>query len=144
MMETIQRELTALAIPFDSEGNRSLILMHTRCFPHVINLSVKAGLKELTALPDYDPDFSFCTDDTPVPIPQALLDNVDYWDALRLDLVAAARKLVTACRASGQRRDTFLATLKEGNAAGGWGDPPEICGWLGCSRMLTRVGRQRS
>ncbi|KAJ7894679.1 ribonuclease H-like domain-containing protein [Mycena olivaceomarginata] len=80
--------------------------MIIRCFPHVINLAVKAGLKEVTELPGYEPDI--------------------YWDALKLDPVAAARKLVTACRASGQRRDTFEDTIEQGNAAGGFGDPPEI------------------
>ncbi|KAJ7334844.1 hypothetical protein DFH08DRAFT_666818, partial [Mycena albidolilacea] len=42
------------------------------------------------------------------------------------DPVGAARKLVTACRASGQRRETFEKTIMEGNEAGGWGDPPAI------------------
>ncbi|KAJ6542330.1 hypothetical protein DFH09DRAFT_928851 [Mycena vulgaris] len=116
-MEQIQRELNALRIPFDSEGNRIRYVPHSqfkdntektilRCFPRVINLAVKAGLKEVTELPDYEPDI--------------------YWDALKLDPVAAARKLVTACRASGQRRDTFEDTIEQGNAAGGFGDPPEI------------------
>jgi hypothetical protein len=45
---------------------------------------------------------------------------------LTLDPVGAARKLVTACRASGQRRETFEKTIMEGNEAGGWGDPPAI------------------
>ncbi|KAJ7803186.1 hypothetical protein B0H14DRAFT_3778595 [Mycena olivaceomarginata] len=117
MMEQIQHEL-ALRIPFDSEGNR------IRCFPHVINLAVKAGLKEVTELPDYKPDIVL--DDFDIPVPQSLKDNLEYWDALKLDPVAAARKLVTACRASGQRRDTFEDTIEQDNAAGGFGDPPEI------------------
>ncbi|KAJ7306235.1 hypothetical protein DFH08DRAFT_918611 [Mycena albidolilacea] len=77
MMEQIQHQLLVLKIPFDSEGNR------IRCFPHVINLAVKAGLAALVDLPIYSPDI--------------------YWDALMLDPVGAARKLVTAARASGQR-----------------------------------------
>ncbi|KAJ6602746.1 ribonuclease H-like domain-containing protein, partial [Mycena vulgaris] len=77
-----------------------------RCFPHVINIAVKSGLKELTDLPMYDPDI--------------------YWDALKLDPVSAARKLVTACRASGQRREAFENIIKAGNDAGGWGNPPQI------------------
>ncbi|KAJ6463695.1 hypothetical protein C8R47DRAFT_992515, partial [Mycena vitilis] len=90
-----------------------------RCFPHVINLAVKAGLKELAELPDYDPATAF---DADIPVPQALQNDLDYWDALKLDPVAAARKLVTACRASGQRREAFIATIEEGNKTG-WGDP---------------------
>ncbi|KAJ7667875.1 ribonuclease H-like domain-containing protein [Mycena polygramma] len=60
------------------------------------------------------------------PVSEALQADVEYWDALKLDPVAAARKLVTACRASGQRRDAFEATIEAGNNAGGWGDPPAI------------------
>ncbi|KAJ7702895.1 hypothetical protein B0H16DRAFT_1347354 [Mycena metata] len=117
MMEAIQRELNALKIPFDSEGNR------IRCFPHVINLAVKAGLREVTELPDYEPETIFDLHNNP--IPQALMDNLDYWDPLKLDTVAAARKLVTACRASGQRREAFEATIRAGNDAGGWGNAAE-------------------
>ncbi|KAJ6576095.1 hypothetical protein DFH09DRAFT_915101 [Mycena vulgaris] len=116
MMEQIQRELCALGIPFDYEGNR------IRCFPHVINLAVKAGLKELTELPDYEPGMF----EEDIEIPQALRDDPEYWDALKLDPIGGVRKLVTACRASGQRRDNFETTIEEGNEAGGWGDPPII------------------
>ena len=48
-----------------------------------------------------------------------------YWKALEGDPVGEARSLVTACRASGQRREAFEKTIKEGNAAGGFGDPLE-------------------
>ncbi|KAJ7790430.1 hypothetical protein B0H14DRAFT_2396434 [Mycena olivaceomarginata] len=117
MMEQIQHELLVLKIPFDSEGNR------IRCFPHVINLAVKAGLAALVDLPIYSPDIVLDSGD--MPVPEALINNVEYWDALMLDPVGAARKLVTAARASGQRRENFEATIVAGNEAGGWGDPPE-------------------
>ncbi|KAJ7680087.1 hypothetical protein B0H14DRAFT_3101791 [Mycena olivaceomarginata] len=106
MMEEIELELTALGIPFNSQGNR------IRCFPHVINLAVKAGLKALSDLPFYEPDIVLDNDGNP--IPHSLLDNIEYWEALTLDPVGAARKLVTACH------------NMEGNEAGGWGDPPAI------------------
>ncbi|KAJ7440177.1 hypothetical protein FB451DRAFT_1344143 [Mycena latifolia] len=53
-------------------------------------------------------------------------ENVQYWLALQRDPVAEARSLVTACRASGQRREAFEKTIEEGNEAGGWGDPLEL------------------
>jgi hypothetical protein len=56
-------------------------------------------------LPDYEPDIVLDNED--IPVTQSLIDNLEYRDALRLDPVAAARKLVTACRASGQRRDAL-------------------------------------
>ncbi|KAJ7766946.1 hypothetical protein B0H14DRAFT_361149 [Mycena olivaceomarginata] len=96
-------------------------------FSHVINLAVKAGLKEVTELPDYELDIVL--DDFNIPVPHSLKDNLEYWDALKLDPIAAARKLVTACRASGQRRDTFKDTIEQGNAASGFGILPRFFEW---------------
>ncbi|KAJ7482848.1 ribonuclease H-like domain-containing protein [Mycena galericulata] len=106
-MTEIEVELRALKIPFDVEGDR------IRCFPHVVNIAVKTGLKHLTELPAFDPDIVL--DDEDMPVPQSLRDNLEYWDALKLDPVGSARKLVTACR----------GVIVAGNEAGGWGDPPE-------------------
>jgi hypothetical protein len=94
------------------------------CFPHVVNIAVKAGLKHLTALPTFDPDIDHT--DPGIPISQALRDNVEYWEALKDDVVASARKLVTACRASGQRREDFEVTIEDRNESGRWGDPPSL------------------
>ncbi|KAJ7026472.1 hypothetical protein C8F04DRAFT_1190538 [Mycena alexandri] len=91
-LHKIRIELRALGIPFDVVGNR------IRCFPHVVNIAVKTGLRELADLPAYGPD-------------------VD------LDLNGS---LVTACRACGQRREAFEKVIEEGNASGGWGDPVEL------------------
>ncbi|KAF8164877.1 hypothetical protein B0H34DRAFT_829528, partial [Crassisporium funariophilum] len=63
-----------------------------RCFPHVTNISTKTCLKHLTKLP---------SDDAEV--------------ALEGNVVAAVRKLVNACRASGQRRKLLEEIIKEGN-----------------------------
>ncbi|KAJ7846832.1 hypothetical protein B0H14DRAFT_2164297, partial [Mycena olivaceomarginata] len=73
-----------------------------RCFPHVVNIAVKTGLKELSDLPAYQLDI-FLNKNGNI-IPQSLRDNVQYWTALRNDPVTQAHSLVTACRASGQRR----------------------------------------
>ena len=45
-----------------------------------------------------------------------------YRTALTSDVVGTARKLVTACRTSGQRREDFTLTIWEGNEAGSWKD----------------------
>jgi hypothetical protein len=82
----IQPELNALQIPFDSEGNRIRDVPHSqfkdntekiiiRCFPHIINLAVKAGLKEVTELPGYEPDIVL--DDFDIPVPQSLKENLE-------------------------------------------------------------------
>ncbi|KAJ7617525.1 hypothetical protein DFH06DRAFT_1012501 [Mycena polygramma] len=116
-MAEIRDELTRLHIPFDVEGNR------IRCFPHVVNIAVKTGLKEVAELPPYHPDVVL--DDNGNVIPQSLRDNIAYWRALESDPVAEARSLVTACRASGQRREALEKVIREGNDAGGFGDPAE-------------------
>ncbi|KAJ7120735.1 hypothetical protein C8R43DRAFT_1090881 [Mycena crocata] len=117
-MAQIRAELLRLGIPFDVEGNR------IRCFPHVVNIAVKAGLKELTEIPEYQPDIVLDNNDNL--IPQSLRDNLQYWLALQCDPVGSARSLVTACRASGQRRENFEKVIKEGNEAGGWGAPEPV------------------
>ncbi|KAJ7769160.1 hypothetical protein DFH07DRAFT_736070, partial [Mycena maculata] len=94
------------------------------CFPHVVNIAVKTGLKELTELPNYQPNI-VCDDNGNI-IPQSLRDNIQYWKALTCDPVAEAHTLVTACRASGQCRDNFQKAIEDGNAKGGFGDPPQL------------------
>ncbi|KAJ7190457.1 hypothetical protein GGX14DRAFT_382146, partial [Mycena pura] len=88
------------------------------CFPHVVNIAVKTGLKELIELPDYQPDI--------------VLDNNGNM------IPQSARSLVTACRASGQRRDAFENTIKEGNKEGGFGDPREVLRVVGLLKVETR------
>ncbi|KDQ11718.1 hypothetical protein BOTBODRAFT_177105 [Botryobasidium botryosum FD-172 SS1] len=41
-MEHLAVRLQRLGIPFDKDGNR------IRCFPHVINIAVTAGIEHLT------------------------------------------------------------------------------------------------
>ena len=46
----------------------------------------------------------------------------EYRAALAADIIGTARKLVTACRVSGQRRENFELTIREGNEAQSWTD----------------------
>jgi hypothetical protein len=57
--------------------------------------------------------------------PTALLEDEKYRKILEDDIIATAREQVTACRASGQRREALHDLIVEGNKAGGWGMPPE-------------------
>lgn len=93
-----------------------------RCFPHVINIAVQTALKVLSDLPDLTPGVP----PHDVNISAELAADPQYWAVLQSDVVGLARSLVTACRASGQRRDDFEQVLEEGNNRGGWGDPPEL------------------
>ncbi|TBU21271.1 hypothetical protein BD311DRAFT_678802 [Dichomitus squalens] len=93
MMADLERLFAAKDIAFSRDGNR------LRCFPHVVNISVKHGLTALT-------DVSLSTDSTP--------SN----DALRKDPIKRARQLVSACRASSLRREMFSAAIKEVNESG--------------------------
>ena len=45
-----------------------------------------------------------------------------YRAALAADIIGAARKLIAACRVSGQRREELELTIREGNEAGSWTD----------------------
>ena len=46
----------------------------------------------------------------------------DYRKALAEDVVGTARKLVTACRVSGNRREEFSDTVLQGNLDESWTD----------------------
>ncbi|KAF4621756.1 hypothetical protein D9613_012136 [Agrocybe pediades] len=104
MMGDLERLLEKMGVPFQAEGNR------IRCFPHVINIAVKAALRELSASAPALTD----AEDVPLIFEQNENDS-NYEDALNSDVVAKCRSLVTACRASGQRREELQATIKEGN-----------------------------
>jgi hypothetical protein len=55
-----------------------------------------------------------------------LKDDVEYWEAMKDDVVASVRSLVRACRALSQRQVDFGSVIEDGNEEGGWGDPPEL------------------
>ncbi|KAF4617427.1 hypothetical protein D9613_006423 [Agrocybe pediades] len=104
MMKDLEDLLEKMGLQFSAEGNR------IRCFPHVINIAVKAGLRALSASA---PDI---TEEDEVPVVYEQNDgDAEYEDALHNDVVAKCRSLVTACRASGQRREDLQKTITEGN-----------------------------
>ncbi|RDB20127.1 putative AC transposase [Hypsizygus marmoreus] len=114
MMREVSRMLKDMGIAFDVDGNR------IRCFPHVVNLCVKAGLKQLTLVPS-----------TEAPLPQLDSDEdintleaevAEFLRILADDPIAAMRQLVIALRASGQRREDFEKAIMEGNAGKKFGE----------------------
>ncbi|KAL1738946.1 ribonuclease H-like domain-containing protein, partial [Schizophyllum fasciatum] len=126
LMSEVASTLAGLEIPFDVDGNR------IRCFPHVVNIAVKAGIKALDDLGIYDYD--------PVSKPDGfkmafeLFSDIAYQDALKADVIAKARKLIHAVRASGQRREAFEKTIRVQNELGGWGEPPQLLRVVGLLR----------
>ncbi|KIK73448.1 hypothetical protein PAXRUDRAFT_178382 [Paxillus rubicundulus Ve08.2h10] len=75
-----------------------------RCFPHVINIAVQTGLKNMTETHN----------------PNLLCDSLEYIRVLQSDIVSLARQLVTACRASGQRREELSSLIRDGQDKGDW------------------------
>lgn len=86
--------------------------MTDRCFPHIVNIAVQTGLKHLTKVD--------ITTESGQDITDALLDNLEYLDVLKGDVISLARQLVTACRASGQRREDLSRIINDGYASGDW------------------------
>lgn len=56
-----------------------------------------------------------------MPLPDGVTIK-EYRAALTADVIGTARKLVTVCRSSCQRREDFTLTIREGNEAGSWID----------------------
>lgn len=99
-----------------------------RCFPHVINLAVQAIYATLKD--GSQSDAQYLLGNLPELTEEALQaihlpDGVTvegYRAALKTDIIGVVRKLVAACRVSGQRREDFELTIQEGNKAGIWTD----------------------
>lgn len=102
-----------------------VLLVVFSCFPHVINLAVKIGLKHLTDGPVFDPDLADLDFTFNEETPEALNSDSEYYESLQSDVVSRVRRYVTACRASGQRCAEFEQIIKEGNESGGWGPEPK-------------------
>ncbi|KAA1475213.1 hypothetical protein DENSPDRAFT_909366 [Dentipellis sp. KUC8613] len=100
MMEALEVLLSAKGIPFDRVQNRG------RCFPHVVNIAVQTALKMLSKSA---PEPDAMSEDSPP-------ENI----TLRADPVNKCRTLVANCRKSSQRREDFIATIKEGNDKKQW------------------------
>jgi hypothetical protein len=67
------------------------------------------------------------------------VSQTDYDLALSLDPVQACRDLVNACRASGQRREDFRATIVQGNKEDAFNGGP-----LPCLQLLRDVATRWS
>lgn len=113
----------------------------TRCFPHVINLAVQEGLKFLTRLESDSEGLlneGFGIEDISQ-FSEQLLEDQDYFLALRGDVVAEIRSFVNTVRSSGQRREQFDSILRAGNASGGWGSESKLLRPVGLKRdIVTR------
>jgi hypothetical protein len=93
---------------------------YLRCFPHVVNIAVKAALKELSkSAPEVTED------DIPF-IWEHNENDSAYAIALDSDVVGKTRSLVSACRASGQRREDLQSTIMEGNSSRSFPDGKEL------------------
>lgn len=109
-------------------SGRYILNVMSRCFPHVINLAVQAIYSTLKD--NSNSDIQYLLGNFPELTEEALLamplpDGVtieEYHTALAADIIGMTRKLVSACRASGQRREEFELTIREGNEAGSWVD----------------------
>ncbi|KAF5387624.1 hypothetical protein D9615_000715 [Tricholomella constricta] len=114
LFPTVQR-MPAPIIIFDREGNR------IRCFPHVTNIAVKTGVTYITKLAEQDTEV-LAEEIEEYFEREPTTDDFDYLDALKSDVVATARKLVSACRSSGQRREELKDSIVSGNLGGIFGD----------------------
>lgn len=84
--------------------------MISRCFPHIINICCQHVIKEFTDTDLVDAAKAF-TAATPSSHPSAQT----FAEACARDPIALGREVVQALRASGQRRDQFKETIKDGN-----------------------------
>lgn len=112
------------------------MLVSSRCFPHVINIAVQTGVRQLTTPPtdipnpfpedeDWD-DPVWASDFEPgqytITRNARLMQDTVYCLALQEDPIAQARNMVRAAKASGRRREEFQDTIREGNQAKRFGD----------------------
>jgi hypothetical protein len=88
------------------------LILYTSCFPHVVNLCVKAGLKRLTAVPipsEIVPQFSGSDK-----FINELENELETFEHLIVDdPVAAVRSLATALWATGQWREDLEEVILE-------------------------------
>jgi len=98
------------------------------CFPHVINLAVQAIYDALKDGKGVDTQyilggFSHMNEDAleRMVLPPGVIKE-DYVQALTADVLGTARKLISACRVSGRRREEFVDTILQGNLDETWND----------------------
>lgn len=114
-MEELQIILNKREIAFNHNNNR------IRCFPHIINRCVDAVLRNFTN-PDLVDDEDWDVEDQD----DAPAGNQTIEEALARDPIALGRKVVTAMRASGQRRDRFENLIRDGNTRGWFKEQGEV------------------
>ncbi|KAJ2913342.1 hypothetical protein MD484_g7075, partial [Candolleomyces efflorescens] len=118
MMRKFANLLRGDGIEFTVEGNR------IRCFPHIVNLCVKAGLRELTRVGAEElPDVTEGSDTFVEALQTDLAFNTG--NSASEDVVNLARRLANALRASGQRLDDLSSIIQEGWEKGWW-TPEEV------------------
>ena len=128
MMRHLETRFRKAGVPFDHNGNRVRYyrfyarLTYTqyeinRCFPHVVNLAVQAIYATLKNQSNSDIQYllgnlpEFTEEEVQnMPLPDGVTLE-EYRTALATNIIGIARKLVTACRASGQRREDFELTI---------------------------------
>lgn len=86
-----------------------------RCFPHVVNISVQNILAKLESNPIL-PSLTLTSTE-----PEKHKALRRYADALKARPIHKIRRLVAACRASGQRRQDLTDAIRKGNQDHAWG-----------------------
>jgi len=121
-MKELETILLARDIPFDWTDNRIMYLfMHIlrctkltlvvfRCFPHVIQICCDHMIDSITDAKLADTAAVFVA-----LIPSTDPDSQTFEDAVKRDPIALGRAVVRSIRASGQRRQNFEETIKDGN-----------------------------
>lgn len=88
---------------YDAEEHR------IRCFPHIINICVQHTLSKYTQADLGDLPSTWTNADGKV------IRKAEYIETVETDPVGLGRNIVTAIRASGQRRAAFSQTIENGN-----------------------------
>ncbi|KAF6743967.1 hypothetical protein DFP72DRAFT_826832 [Ephemerocybe angulata] len=113
MMRRVATLLAQNGIPFDIDGNR------IRCFPHIVNLCVKAGLRKLTALPPVPLSaFRDTVEDSDPLVNEMEEDEGDDAEVILFDPVSDSRKLAVWFKASHHRLKHLSDVIQKGHADG--------------------------
>ncbi|KAL1746119.1 ribonuclease H-like domain-containing protein [Schizophyllum fasciatum] len=110
MMEWLEKLLKDRHIYFDRDGNR------IRCFPHVINIAVKTGVKYMTK--DRNTEAEATEEQVHEDVPEvSVYSDLEYAQILDNDPIGKARTLSNWFRLSDQRRSALKTAILRGNAA---------------------------
>jgi hypothetical protein len=122
-MKGLETILLSRDIPFDWADNRimclftrilhciTLTLTLFRCFPHVIQICCDHMIDSIT-----DTNLADTAAEFVALIPSPDPDRQTFEEAVRRDPIALGRAVVRSIRASGQRRQNFEETIKDGNS----------------------------